>query len=237
MAADPAFWKAYPQPPSSCDAHLQLWLRRGDNATTPFAPSVPMSSLAPSAARSCHVSASPDTTRAVPVLAQSHPEPFQVRGSAGSGPQLPSPEPLYPHLLSTWPQVAGVHVPTACKQGGQAKANVVLTARRNGLNRREEMGTSSGTQTWTWGWCPRCGCFPERLRPAAPLALRNGPQAQPHLGQLGGRNPDGQETGVRGFGAQGSTSSGGTSLGRPLKRTLNLVTFLYGLMSPSLPPF
>lgn len=38
------------------------------------------------------------------------------------------------------------------------------------------------------------------------------------------------------FGAQSSTSSGGTPLGRPLKRTLNLVTaFVRGLTSLSLP--
>ena len=63
------------------------------------------------------------------------------------------------------------------------KPNVVLTARKNGLNRREDMGTSNITQTWTWGWGPGGSCFLERLKLAAPLTLRDGPQAQSRLGQ------------------------------------------------------
>lgn len=226
VAAEPAFGKASPQPPSSWGARPQPRLRKGENATTRVSLRVPVSSLAPPAVRPPHASASPDTTRTLLVLAQAHPEPFQVWGSAGSGPQLPPPEPLSPRLPAAWPRVAGDHVPSACEQGGRAEADVVLTAGRKVLKRREEMGVSIITQSWTRGWGPGSGCFPEELTPAAPLALGDGPQAQPCLEQLRGRNPDGQEKGVGSFGAQGSASSGGTPPGRPWRRTLSVVTVL-----------
>ncbi|XP_053937049.1 uncharacterized protein LOC128853799 [Cuculus canorus] len=44
---------------------------------------------------------------------------------------------------------------------------------------------------------------------------------QPTLVQVQDRNADGQEEGMRGCGAQGSTSSGGTTLGRLLKGTFS----------------
>lgn len=137
--------------------------------------------------------------------------PSRSRSIARAPLQSPHPAP------ATRPLVAGDPAPTVGRMSGSQGG---LGSREKSPDEARGDGSLYHNPNLGTGWGPGGCCSPEALRPAALLPLGTGPQ--PHVGQLQGRNPDGQENGVGSFGAESSTSSGGHPWGAP-----NLVTLPY----------